>query len=563
MPEKNKRGKNHMKKRRALSLMLAVTVFAASLAGCGSGTTASEQPANTTAASTGGTETTAPASEEFSYPMTSGEKLSYWADLQTTVSTNFSNLGDTPFAKGWMENTGIDLEFLHPPIGQAKEQFSLILADGNLPDLMEYNWKNDYPGGPEKAIKDGVIIPLNDIFEQYCPNIMQYLEDNPDIDKMIKTDEGHYYVFPFVRGDEKLCNTIGLMLREDWLAELNLEVPETIDEWHTVLTAFKEQKGIAAPLTFEYTNNQYLDANPFVFAFDSFRSFYLGADGKVHFGASEEGYREYLATFSQWYKEGLIDPDIATLKSDQVSAKMTNGTSGAAMGQAGSRMGVWIGAAVESEPDYMLVAAPQPSTEKGKMAEFGYVEIPYSGRNSVAITTSCKDVERAARLMDWAYGEEGHIYFNFGTEGVSYTMVNGYPTYTELILNNPDGLPVSEAMSSYIRGNYNGPFVQDLRYLEQYYTMDAQKETPKRWGSASSNGKSYMLPPITPTSDESKEFATIMNEINTYRDEMTLKYIFGSESLDNYDAYVKNIETMGLSRALEIQNLALERYNAR
>ena len=44
---------------------------------------------------------------------------------------------------------------------------------------------------------------------------------------------------------------------------------------------------------------------------------------------------------------------------------------------------------------------------------------------------------------------------------------------------------------------------------------------------------------------------------------MTLKFIFGTESLDNFDEYVKNIEGMGLSRALEIQNAALDRYNAR
>ena len=54
-----------------------------------------------------------------------------------------------------------------------------------------------------------------------------------------------------------------------------------------------------------------------------------------------------------------------------------------------------------------------------------------------------------------------------------------------------------------------------------------------------------------------------MNEINTYRDEMTLKFSFGTESLDQFDQYVKTIENMGLNRALEIQNAALERYNSR
>ena len=54
-----------------------------------------------------------------------------------------------------------------------------------------------------------------------------------------------------------------------------------------------------------------------------------------------------------------------------------------------------------------------------------------------------------------------------------------------------------------------------------------------------------------------------MNEINTYRDEMTLKFILGTADIAEFDAYVKNLETMGINRALEIQNSALERYNAR
>ena len=75
--------------------------------------------------------------------MADGPKFTYWCDLNTVVSPNFSNLGETPFAKNWMAKTGAEIEFLHPPLGQLKEQFSLIVADGNLPDLMEYNWGVD------------------------------------------------------------------------------------------------------------------------------------------------------------------------------------------------------------------------------------------------------------------------------------------------------------------------------------------------------------------------------------------------------------------------------------
>lgn len=538
--------------KKAASAFMAAAMAATMLAGCGSKTADTQTTAQETLPQ--------PASGEFSYPVTSDEVLTYWCELNQNVSANYSNLGETPFAKELMKETGVTIDFQHPPANQGKEQFSLLLADGNLPDLMEYAWMN-YPGGPEKAIRDGNIMALNEVFEKYCPNVMKYLEENPDVDKMIKTDDGNYYVFPFVRGDEALCHTIGPMLREDWLEELGLEVPTTIDEWHTVLTAFKEKKGAAAPFTWEYTMEALTQENPFTYAYGASKTYYIGSDKKVHFGAVEDGYKQYLTTFNQWYKEGLIDQDLATLALDQVSAKMTNGQGGASMGWAGSRMGTWITAGQKTDPNYMLVAAPYPTLEKGAKPEMGQIDNRYPNQGCVAITTSCKNVELAARLLDYAYSEEGHMLFNFGIEGESYTMIDGYPTYTDQILNNPEGWSVAQSLSAYIRGNYNGPFVQDIRYLEQYYTLENQRETPAVWGN--SNAAAHKVPPITPTAEESKEFSTIMNEINTYRDEMTLKFIFGTESLDQFDQYVKTIENMGLKRALEIQNAALDRYNSR
>lgn len=553
-----------MFKRKLIASMLVGVTLITSLAACSGGgktPTNNNEPSTIISENTSNnTDDNTDTNTDFSYPMKSTKTLSYWADLNTSVSANYMNLGDTPFGKAWMEQTGVNIEFLHPPTGQSNEQFSLLLADGDLPDMMEYPWMT-YPGGPEKAINDGVIISLNDVFEKYCPNIMAYLEANPEIDKMIKTDEGNYYLFPFIRGDEILTNTTGLMIRKDWLDDLGLSVPTTIDEWHTALTKFKEEKGVTAPFSFEYTMGALKDQNPFIYAYNTAAGFYRDSSGNIEYGPVQVGYKEYLTTFAQWYKEGLIDQDLATLALDQVSAKMSNGSAGASIGWAGSRMGVWINAAKATDPNYNLVAAPYPTINKGDFPEFGQKENRYANQGGVAITTSCEDIETAARLLDYAYSDAGHMLFNFGVEGESYEMIDGYPAYTEAVLNNPDGWPVAQSLAAYIRGNYNGPFVQDKRYLEQYYTIDSQKETNKIWSAT--NAVAHIIPPITPTSDESKEFSTIMNEINTYRDEMTLKFIFGTESLDNFDKYVSVIEGMGLERALEIQNAALGRYNNR
>ena len=42
---------------------------------------------------------------------------------------------------------------------------------------------------------------------------------------------------------------------------------------------------------------------------------------------------------NQWYREGLLDPDVVSLNLQQVTAKMVGGTAGASIGWIGSRMG--------------------------------------------------------------------------------------------------------------------------------------------------------------------------------------------------------------------------------
>ena len=44
---------------------------------------------------------------------------------------------------------------------------------------------------------------------------------------------------------------------------------------------------------------------------------------------------------------------------------------------------------------------------------------------------------------------------------------------------------------------------------------------------------------------------------------MTLKFILGNKSFDEWDDYVNTINGMNLDRVLEIQNAALERYQSR
>lgn len=74
------------------------------------------------------------------------------------------------------------------------------------------------------------------------------------------------------------------------------------------------------------------------------------------------------------------------------------------------------------------------------------------------------------------------------------------------------------------------------------------------------NAKIKQMPPVTMTAEEAQEFNQIMTDINTYTDEMKLKFIMGTESLDNYSVFVDNISKMNIERAIELQQTAYDRY---
>ncbi|MBY9081348.1 extracellular solute-binding protein [Paenibacillus sp. HN-1] len=530
---------------------LASVMISAALAGC-SQSGNNNEPASTAASSSSqpaeGTSTT--------YPLKTDKTLTYWAPYANTTS-KAATLEDVPFYQEWQKRTGVPLKFTSPPAGQEKDSLNVLLASGDLPDMIEYDWFQ-FPGGPEKAIKDGYILKLNDVIDKYAPNLKKYLSEHPDVDKMVKTDDGSYYTFPFLRGDPKLQIYRGPIIRQDWLDELGLEKPETIDEWHTVLTAFKEKKNASAPLSIDTITNLY--SGEFVGAFNAHRNFYQ-EDGKVIFGPTQPGYKEFLKTFQQWYKEGLLDKNIATTDSKALDANITTGATGATVGNSGSGIGKWTPIVQEKDPKAKLEAVSYPVLNKGETPKFSQRDNVYTTFSNVAITSTSKNVELAARLLDWGYSEEGHMYFNFGQEGVSYNMVNGEPVYTDLLMKNPEKLSPAQAMSLYIRGNIGGPFVQDVRYIEQYLALPAQKEALTIWSKTDID--KYALPPITPTTDEASELAKIMNDVNTLVDEMTLKIILGTEPVDSYDSYMDKLKTLNVDRAVEIQQNALERYNQR
>jgi putative aldouronate transport system substrate-binding protein len=204
-------------------------------------------------------------------------------------------------------------------------------------------------------------------------------------------------------------------------------------------------------------------------------------------------------------------------------------------------------------------AVPYPTLEKGETPKFGNSGNLFGG-NGATISMNCDKKELAAKWLDYGYGEEGHMLYNFGIEGESYELVDGEPKYIADITDNQNGLSFAAALARYARSMGGGVMVTDRRYFDQYLQYPEQKYAVDTWVKAENTG---YLPPIIPDNDSMKRYASIMNDVESYVAEYELKVILGTESIDNFDKYLERCESMGIEEAIQMQQAALKKYNER
>lgn len=482
-----------------------------------------------------------------SYPIKTDVTLTYYMPLRSALAGLVNNYSETQFAEEAEKRTGVKVDYVHPAIGQESQMLSLLIASGELPDIMWGNWY-DFAEGIDSAINDGIIISLND-YKEYAPAYFKKLSEVEEWDIAAKTDSQNYYGFLSLNRPP-LNITTGPSLRADWLEELSLEKPETVEEWETVLTAFKEKKGAVAPLSTKGLN-QYLFSmlgchfGPYI------------KDGEFRYDYVEPQRKVALETLSDWFKKGLIDKNIVSADAKMIDTQLLTGQTGAAI-ISGGDIGRLTKAA-QSE-NFALCGAKYPTWKKGELNKTVPVSYAASPYQAATISGQCKYPELAVKYMDYLYTEEGGLFAAFGTEGLSYEMVDGEPILTDLILKNPDGLSAQEALGLYVKSGAKGAFEVDERYTMQFYELDEQKEAMKSWSMDYEESRPYREVCVSFTPEESEEISSIKAELDSYSSSMFAKFVTGQEPIDKFDDYVKTMNKCGVERMLEIYNTAYQRY---
>ena len=463
------------------------------------------------------------------------------------------------------KRTGVKVEFIHPAAGQDNEKFNLMVASGDLPDIMYRGWTAQ-AGGPQKMLDDKVIQPLNPLVARYAPNIKAFLDQEPAIKKMVVTDDGILYSFPIVRYKQSILAPYGWQVRGDWMEQVGLTaLPETLDEWYTFLKTFKEKdpagNGKTVPfMLYEIKHGR--GPRIFLWAYGMEYGWYH-ADGKAKFGAYEPAFKDYLTRMAQWYKEGLIVKEFATIATNTpYDSKVANNEAAGWFGGLGDTMGRFI-AAYKKDPSSKFYVRPiaAPTLKKGEKGwNFSFDTIT-TGQGA-AISTRTKYPKEATKWLDYHYSPEGHLMMNFGVDGVSYRLENGKPVLTDEILKNPKGYSIDVALGQYTQGASGEAQILDA-VVRQYrmWSMPVQREASLLWNG--DQGPKRQMPPITLTSAEASKFTSKMNDVWTLTHEATTKFIMGQKPISEYEAFVAQLKSIGIDELIAMQQAALDRYNKR
>ena len=224
-----------MRKKRLVSLILAMAMLG--LSACGNAGGETTKHTQETAEETTQTAPQAQAqTDDNSEPVT----LTYWVPIHSGASKYIASYNENTAYQEAMKRLGIQIEFIHPAIGQEQEEFNLLFLGDELPDIIAY--ADHYVGGEFQGMRDGMFLDLTDMLAQYAPDYWKVLTEDEEFYRESTDNEGHVVSFNAYKpvGDPPFRRWL---LNQSLLDELGCEIPQTIPEFEEMFDKMLE-KGI-------------------------------------------------------------------------------------------------------------------------------------------------------------------------------------------------------------------------------------------------------------------------------------------------------------------------------
>lgn len=439
--------KKRTTKTKAMGAILSTAMVLSMLAGCGTTDSTTETSTATTGTTTGETAASTIAATE-----TDTTPITFKIAVTKHALSKCDDFNDMLAFQMAEEATGVHIEWIYVEDGAGEKVNTMLTAD--MPDAF-WGLLNEN----QIATSIDSFMDISGMLEQYAPHVYaDYNKMQSNGMDMLKWPDGS--IRSLLTGPEVDYAGDGeaiQFINKEWLDQLNLEVPTTVDELYDVLCAFRDNdmngngdKTDEIPIELAESNwaGHVLNmSNPWgIAAWNSkdINYYYKLQDGKVLPTVNTQEYRSYLEYMHKLVADGLMDKECFTQTNDQYYAKVKSGRVGFFSGFSPDSLfsedeaAKWVPVRVLTAEDNII---PVKSGRRNK---------PTANRTGFVITANCENPERLLGWWDYlSSSTEMKCIVNMGKKGGCWD----FDSDGNVIQKTPEGLSTDFTRENYVYTN--------------------------------------------------------------------------------------------------------------
>jgi putative aldouronate transport system substrate-binding protein len=469
--------------------------------------------------------------------------------------------------------------------GPAKEKRQISLASNDYPDLFFLiPWVDAFTQAEVlKLGQQGIALPLEQLIKDNAPNIQKALDSNKTYKEMSTAPDGHIYALPQWADCYHCTYPDKLWMNSTWLKKLGLQQPKTTEDLRNVLRAFKTKdpngngKADEIPMTSDPQDSSLIAYLMGAFAYDPVganngnRSLLTLNGDKVSTPVNTDAWKEGLKYINSLYKEGLIDQAAFTQNAAAMQAQGNNPKAITLGSVPVLHPYIFVQGDSKDGRDRQYDAVPPLTGPDGK----SYTGLNYpssTGYTFMLTNKASKEAQVAAiKMLDYIFTDEGQEISNMGPLNVGWKK----PVAGDVALDKatkPLYNPIQNPPKN-IGWGALGQYNNTLAYRNaQVVPADAYSsagyerrlfDATKLYEGHEDKAQYFPQTSVWPDPSLSGELATLQTNLSSYVNQNQLAFITGSKNIDSgWDAYVKGLDSTGMTRYLQIQQQAYDKYKA-
>lgn len=384
-----------LKKSWGAAAMAAMMAAGAMLGGCGSNDREEGQPVPSGSAAPG-VQSEAPPAKRGSLSVTIYDRGQISPDEGTYDSNRWTR---------WINEHGpVDVKFVPVPRTGSEQKIPVLFASGDAPDLvLEFSASMRSQLWNQKQL-----LPLDDVIDQYSTEYKQLLERFPQLKKVTSMPDGKIYQIGKVMKPTAL--TV-MVVRKDWLDKLNLQVPETVEEFYDVAYAFAhhDPDGNGKHDTYGFNMNEHYIIDK-MFGSELF----IIENGQLV--RQFDRIKPAAEVKKKLFENGVVDKDFLTDKTGQKAQQdFANG-----------KTGIFVGYVTNVKKNYEILKKNDPQAEILPIllpkTSFGQYSPDFNSPLDIVgiVNAKAKDPQAVMQYVDFMIKPSTMDYFQYGEEGVHY-----------------------------------------------------------------------------------------------------------------------------------------------